>query len=206
MSFEAWAFAWATLMAGWIGIETVDGHQVALNMASLAFMVPLGISQGASTRVGNLIGAGDGPGLRRAALGALLLGGGVMSISAAAFAIFRNELPLLYTDNRAVATIAASILPLAAAFQLSDGVQVVAGGVLRGMGRPDASAIVNLFGYYAFALPLAYVLGFHTGLGLWGIWLALCIALLGVAAALALWVWRISHLPISQLQVAVRVG
>jgi multidrug resistance protein, MATE family len=204
MSLEAWAFAWATMMAGWISIDAVGGHQIALNLASLAFMVPLGISQGASTRVGNLIGSGDSSGLRRAVTASLLLGGGVMTASAASFAIFRRELPLLYSDDATVAAIATQILPLAAAFQLSDGVQVVAGGVLRGMGRPDASAIVNLVGYYAFALPLAYLLGFHLHWGLWGIWAALCIGLLAVAAALTIWARRISHLPLAHLQLTLR--
>jgi multidrug resistance protein, MATE family len=206
MSLEAWAFTLATVMAGWIGVGAVASHQIALNLAALAFMVPLGVSQGASTRVGNLIGAGDAAGLRRAVGAALLLGAGVMALSAASFAIFRRELPLLYSDDLVVAAAAAQIMPLAAAFQLSDGLQVVAGGVLRGMGRPDASAIVNLVGYYAFTLPLAYALGFWAGLGLWGIWLALCVGLLGVAVALTVWARRVAQLPLSQLQVRVRHG
>jgi MATE family multidrug resistance protein len=206
MSLEAWAFTLATVMAGWIGVSAVASHQIALNLASLAFMVPLGVSQGASTRVGNLIGAGDAAGLQRAVGASLLLGAGVMAVSAAAFAIFRHELPRLYSDDPMVAAAASQIMPLAAAFQLSDGVQVVAGGVLRGMGRPDASAVVNLVGYYVFTLPLAYVLGFQAGFGLWGIWLALCLGLLGVASALTIWARRISRLPLSQLQVAVTRG
>jgi multidrug resistance protein, MATE family len=206
MSLEGWAFALATVMAGWIGVGAVASHQIVLNLASLAFMVPLGVSQGASTRVGNMIGAGDATGLRRAVGAALLLGAGVMAVSAAAFAIFRRELPLLYSDDLAVAAAAAQIMPLAAAFQLSDGLQVVAGGVLRGMGRPDASAIVNLVGYYAFTLPLAYALGFMAGWGLWGIWLALCIGLLGVAAALTVWTRRVARLPLGQLQVRIKQG
>jgi MATE family multidrug resistance protein len=203
MSLEAWAFTWATFMAGWIGVAAVGSHQITLNMAALSFMVPLGISQGASARVGNLIGAGDGSSMRRSVLAALLLGGGVMLLFGLLFASLRVELPRLFTDDLAVAAAATAILPLAAAFQLSDGVQVVAGGVLRGMGRPNASAVANLVGYYVFALPLAYVLGFHLKLGLWGIWLAMGIGLFGVAAGLTLWVRKIALLPVEQLQLAV---
>jgi O-antigen/teichoic acid export membrane protein len=100
--------------------------------------------------------------------------------------------------------LAAMILPLAAAFQLADGVQVVAGGVLRGMGRPNAAAVINLVGYYAFALPVAYVLAFSLGLGLYGIWLALVLGLLVVAASLAGWALKTARRPLSELQL-VRV-
>jgi Na+-driven multidrug efflux pump len=98
----------------------------------------------------------------------LLLGAGVMTFSATAFTFLRYQLPVLYTDQAQVIELAAQIFPFAAAFQLSDGTQVVAGGVLRGMGRPAAAAVVNLLGYYVAALPAAYVLGFSFGYGLGG--------------------------------------
>ena len=158
------------MMAGWLSREALAGHQIVLNLAALSFMVPLGISQGAAARVGNLIGAGDLPGMRRAVRAALLLGAGAMSFSALSFIGLRYELPRLYSEELSVVLLAAQVFPLAAAFQLSDGTQVVAAGVLRGMGRPDGAALVNLLGYYVAALPLAYVLTFTQGRGLPGIW------------------------------------
>jgi len=88
-------------------------------------------------------------------------------------------------------------LPLAAAFQLFDGLQVVAGGMLRGMGRPDAAALVNLLGYYVVALPLAYVACFSWQRGLPGIWLALAVGLMVVALALLVWVRRTARRPLA---------
>jgi MATE family multidrug resistance protein len=128
--------------------------------------------------------------MRRAVRAALILGAAVMSGSALSFLLFRFQLPRLYSADAQVVAAAAQILPLAAAFQLSDGLQVVAGGVLRGMGRPDAAALANLLGYYIFALPLAYLLGFVHARGLSGIWIALSIGLAVVALALLAWVTR----------------
>jgi MATE family multidrug resistance protein len=201
ISLESTAFSLSTTMAGWLGREALASHQVVLNMASLSFMVPLGISQGASVRVGNLIGAGDEQGMRRAAQVSIALGAAVMVFSAVAFSTLRFELPGLYTDDRRVLALAAQILPLAAAFQLFDGTQVVAGGVLRGMGRPDAAAVVNLIGYYVIALPCAYVVGFVWGHGLVGIWASLAAGLTLVAVALLVWVRRTAKRPLAALRV-----
>jgi MATE family multidrug resistance protein len=190
VAFESWAFSVSTLMAGWLGRHELAGHQIVLNVASLSFMVPLGISQGAATRVGNLIGAGNLPAMRRALAAALLLGSSVMCVSAVAFILFRQQLPRLYSTDPAVIAIAAQMFPLAAAFQLSDGTQAVASGLLRGMGRPDASAVVNLIGYYVIALPFAYVFAFTYGRGLSGVWVSLVLGLTVVALALVAWVIR----------------
>jgi MATE family multidrug resistance protein len=199
---EANAFSIAALMAGWLGTVAVAGHQVALSLAALAFMVPIGISQGAATRVGNLVGAGDGTGMRHAVRASLALGIGAMTISAVAFVVFRSALPKLFTPDAAVIALSATILPVAAAFQLSDGAQGVAGGVLRGLGRPDATAVVHLFGFYAVALPAAYVFGIRGGAGLFGVWVALAAGLTVVAALLLYWVARTVRRPLSELRVA----
>jgi MATE family multidrug resistance protein len=203
---ETCAFALSTLMAGWIGREALASHQIVLNLAALSFMVPLGISQGAAIRVGNLIGAGDLPGMRRAVKAGLLLGAGVMSVSAVIFTLLRFELPRFYSQDARVILLAAQIFPFAAAFQLCDGTQVVAGGVLRGMGRPDAAAVVNLLGYYVVALPLAYVIAFVYGQGLPGIWLSLAAGLTVVAASLLIWVVRTASRPLHKLAVGAALG
>jgi len=197
LGFETCAFACATLMAGRLGRASLAGHQIVLNLASFSFMVPLGVSQGAATRVGNLIGAGDRDGMRRAVRAGLLLSVLVMSCSALTFSLFRFQLPRLYSDDVQVVALAAQILPLAAAFQLFDGLQVVAGGMLRGMGRPDAAALVNLLGYYVVALPLAYLACFSWQRGLPGIWLALAVGLMVVALALLVWVRRTARRPLA---------
>lgn len=199
IAFEAWAFSIATFMAGWLGGSAVGGHQVALNLAALAFMIPLGVSQGAATRVGNLVGAGDIAGLKAACAAALLLGAAVMVPPALIFAIFNERLPQLYGDDPEVVRQAAAILPIAAAFQLCDGCQVVASGVLRGLGRPDAGALLSLLGYYVIALPLAYVAAFHWGYGLPGIWGALALGLTLVALALMLLLRHEARRPIDEL-------
>ena len=200
IAFEAWAFSIAALMAGWIDRDAVGSHQIALSLAVFSFMVPLGVAQGAATRVGNLIGAGDGRQMRRAVGAALLLGAAVMVLPALVLLILRHELPALYSVDSGVIALAARLLPIAAAFQLFDGLQAVAGGILRGMGRPDAGAALSLVCYYVVALPLGYVLGFVADLGLPGIWLSLAFGLVILAASLLLSVRRCASFPVAQLQ------
>jgi MATE family multidrug resistance protein len=190
VGLEVWAFSIATLMAGNLGVSQLAGHQVVLNMASLTFMVPLGIAIGASTRVGNLIGAGRGEQVQRAAWVAFGLGAGTMACFGAVMIGLRAQLPRLYTDDAQVIATCSFLLPIAAAFQIFDGTQVVGCGVLRGMGRTHAPALVTLFGYYALALPVAWWLGFERQLGLAGIWWGLCLGLVVVAMLLLIWVRR----------------
>jgi MATE family multidrug resistance protein len=204
MALEAWAFSLSTLMAGWISVDALGAHHVVLNMAALAFMLPLGISMAAATRVGNLIGREDVEGMRRAVRMSIVLGAAAMLASSAAFVVLRETLPRLYTDDALVVMAAAQILPLAGAFGVADGVQVVAGGVLRGMGRPNAAALVNLVGYYALTLPLAYWLGFQQAAGLPGIWGALALGLLTVATAMVFWTRVTARRPLSELAVRLQ--
>ncbi len=190
MSLEVWAFELATLMAGRLGAIPLAAHTIALNVASLSFMVPLGVSQAAVTRVGNLIGAGEPRRAQLAAWVAVAMGAGVMTVSAVAFVVFRNLIPRIYTRDLSVIAATASVLPIAAAFQLFDGTQVVGSGILRGMGRTRPAAAFNLIGYYGLALPLAAWLGFGRGLGLTGIWWGLALGLASVALMLVAWIWR----------------
>ncbi|TDI95945.1 MAG: MATE family efflux transporter [Deltaproteobacteria bacterium] len=187
---EVWAFSISTLMAGRLGEAQLAGHSIVLNLASLSFMAPLGISIGASTRVGNLIGAGQDSAVSRACWVAFAMGAGVMTLFAAVFVLGRHWLPALYTTDPTVIEICAWILPIAALFQVFDGTQVVGGGLLRGMGRTRAAAVFNGIGYYVLALPLAWWLTFRLGTGLVGIWWGLCLGLATIATLLVLWVWR----------------
>lgn len=192
---EAWAFQISTLMAGRLDKHALAAHSIVLSIASLAFMVPLGISIGAAVRVGNLIGARDDDGARRMAWLSISLGGAVMLISAALFVLFRHQLPGLYNDDPEVLAFAASILPIAAAFQLFDGIQVVGGGVLRGYGNTRPAAIFNVIGFYVLSLPFAAYLTFYLDVGLPGIWWGLVLGLGVVSILLLLWIRLQSRRP-----------
>jgi MATE family multidrug resistance protein len=203
LSLEGWAFSLAGMLAGWLGTAALAGHTIVLNVISLWFQVPLGIALAATVRVGNAIGAGDADGARRAATLALALGSGVMLFASATFVAFPEALTRLYTAEPDVIAIALLVFPIAAAFQLFDGVQVVAGGILRGAGRTNAPAWVHLFGFYTIALPLGWRLAFAEGAGIEGIWWGLVAGLLVVSALLLVQVWRASHRPLAELRVGV---
>jgi MATE family multidrug resistance protein len=187
-SLEIWAFSGASLLAGRLGADALAAHTIVLNMAALSFMIPLGISLAAVVRVGNLIGAGRPADAQRAAWVALALGAGVMTASATLFLVFRHGLPRLYTPDASVGALATSILPIAAAFQVFDGTQVVGCGILRGMGRTRPAAVFNAVSYWLLGIPLGAWLGLYAGWGLPGIWWGLCIGLAVVAVLLVLWI------------------
>jgi MATE family multidrug resistance protein len=189
MAFEVWAFSAATLVAGSLGAIPVSAHTIALNLAALTFMVPLGVSQAAATRVGNLLGAGRASEAQHAAWVAIGLGAGFMSFSAVAFILLRNQLPLLYTPDPAVVAMCAGLLPIAGGFQLFDGLQAVGGGVLRGMGDTRPAALFNLLGHWLIGLPVGAWLALRSDWGLQGLWLGLGLGLAVVATALMLWVY-----------------
>jgi MATE family multidrug resistance protein len=187
-ALEVWAFSGAALLAGRLGAVPLAAHTIVLNLAALAFMLPLGISLAAVTRVGNLIGAQRPDDAQRAAWVALALGAGVMTASAALFVALRGELPRLYTPDAAVVAACAAILPIAAAFQVFDGTQVVGCGVLRGMGRTRPAAVFNLVSYWVLGIPIGGWLGLYAGWGLAGIWWGLAIGLAAVATLLVVWI------------------
>lgn len=190
LSLEVWAFEIATLLSGSISELALAAHAIVLQVASVSFMVPLGISQAAVTRVGNLLGAGLGDQARRAAWVAMGMGASVMAGWAVVFIVFRHHLGWIYTDDAATVALAASVLPIAAAFQLFDGVQVVGAGILRGMGSTRPAMFFNLVGFYLLALPLAWWLAFPQGMGLAGLWWGLALGLAVLAACFLLWVVR----------------
>jgi MATE family multidrug resistance protein len=187
---EGWAFQIATLLAGRLGEAELAAHVIVLNLASLAFMLPLGVSMGAATRVGNLIGAGYRPQAQRSAMIALGIGAATMTGSAVLFLFGRAWLPRLFTPDATTVALATAILPIAAAFALFDGTQVVGGGILRGMGRTRPAAIFNMVAFYVLGLPAAATLAFGFGWDLRGLWWGLCLGLMCVAAALVVYIRR----------------
>jgi MATE family multidrug resistance protein len=188
IGFEVMAFNGCVLIAGLLGQAALGAHSIALNLASLAFMIPLGISQAAVTRVGNLIGAQQLQEAKRAAWVGIFFGGTVMLGSASFFWTFQQQLPGLYTDNAEVILIAASVLPIVAAFQIFDGIQVVCAGVLRGMGRPLPSTLANLFAFWVIGLPVGYWTAIELGFRIKALWWSLVIGLSLVAVLLTLWI------------------
>ncbi len=190
MGLEFWAFSISTLWSGWLGHDPLAAHTIVLSISSLTFMVPMGISFAAVTRIGNLIGAGEHQAAQRAGWVALGLGGVVMTVAAVVLVLGRRLLPALFSHDAGVIALCATILPIAAAFQIGDGLQVIGSGVLRGMGKTVPAALIYLLGFYAVALPLAYVLGVRGGYGLAGVWWGLAVGLTLVAGLLVFWIHR----------------
>lgn len=188
LGLELWAFQAAMLFAGWLGDAPLAAYTIVLNIASCSFMLPVGIAIAAVTRVGNLLGSERPREAQRAAWVALSLGAGVMLASAALMYGLRHRLPALFDADPEVYALAVVSIPVTAAFQVFDGVQVVGFGVLRAMGRTRKAALVNFVGYYAIALPLAYWLAFERGHGITGLWWGLTVGLALVASALLAWI------------------
>lgn len=184
IALELWAFQFGTVIAGRISHVALGAHAIALNLSATSFMVPLGFSIGASARVGALIGAEQPERAQRAAHTALELIAAYSLTAGALFVLGRTLLPTLYSTDAAVVAAASAVLPIAGAFQLLDGLQATGGGILRGMGKPRVTAVINLVGYFVIAIPFAYYTGLYTSLGLSGVWLGYAAGLIFTASAL----------------------
>ncbi|HEX7937584.1 MAG TPA: MATE family efflux transporter [Gemmatimonadaceae bacterium] len=178
---EISAFGTIGLLTGKFGAEQVAAYQIALNMAALTFMVPLGVSAAASVRVGNAVGAGDAPRSRVAARQAYLLGIGFMSTTAILFLTLPEQLAGLYTRDATVIAIAGLLVPIAGVFQIFDGMQAVGAGVLRGLGDTRVPLVAMLTGYWLIGVPVSVWLGFYTNLGSVGLWWGFVAGLASVA-------------------------
>ncbi|EMR03402.1 MATE family efflux transporter [Cesiribacter andamanensis] len=188
--FEVGAFSGAVIMAGWMGDTQQAAHQIAINLASMSYMIASGISAAATVQVGNLLGRKDLPGVRMAGITATVLVLGLQTLFAFIFLFGRYLLPTFYIDNEQVIEVAAGLLVIAAFFQLSDGVQVVGLGALRGMEDVRIPTWITLFAYWVLALPLGYVLGFVFDMGINGVWWGLLTGLTVAAVLLAVRFWR----------------
>jgi len=184
MMFEVGAFAASALMMGWLGVATQAAHQIAINVASVTYMAASGIAAAATIRVGNLRGSGDLAGARQAGFAAYWLTFGFMSAMGLLLLGLRYFIPAFYNTDPAVVSQAITLLAIAAAFQISDGVQVVGLGALRGLEDVKVPSVVALLAYWAIALPLGYYLGFELKMGAPGVWLGLLTGLSIVAVVL----------------------
>lgn len=175
--FEVGAFSCAAIMMGWLGAQALAAHQIALNMAAVSYMMVTGIAAASTVRVGNQLGKQDIPNMRRAGFSAFLMGLMLMTLSAIIFVVGKHFLPSLYIDEPEVIELAGSLLIVAAFFQLSDGVQAVGLGTLRGMADVKIPTIITLVAYWLVGLPIAYGLAFTMELGPHGIWYGLLLSL-----------------------------
>jgi MATE family multidrug resistance protein len=149
-------------------------------------MVPLGIASAAAVSVGQAVGRGDVQAARRNGYIAIGLGCAFMSCSAIVFLTMPRAILLIYSSDAGVLALGVPLLAMAAAFQLSDGIQTVTTGALRGLGNTRLPMIANLLGYWFFGLPIGYALCFHWNLGVYGLWIGLTLGLTVIAATLLL--------------------
>jgi MATE family multidrug resistance protein len=186
---EIGVFALATALIARLDAASLAGHQIALNLASLTFMVPLGISSAAAVRVGHLIGQRDPAAAGRAGWSALACGVAFMSLAAVAFLTIPERIARIYTADPAVIRMSVTLLAIAAVFQMFDGCQVVVAGALRGTGNTRTPMWCNLLFYWFVGLPLGIWLCFRAGWGAAGLWTGLCCGLILIGSVL-LFAWR----------------
>jgi MATE family multidrug resistance protein len=181
---EIGAFGAAAVLAGRLSPVAMAAHQIALNCAAVSYMVPLGISSAAAVAVGQAVGGKNFARARRMGYMAVGLGVGFMACSAAAFLAIPQRILSIYTTDVGVLITGASLLAIAAVFQLFDGLQTVLTGALRGVGNTSVAMWVNFAGYWLFGLPVGYYLCFHRGYGVMGLWWGLTIALILISLTL----------------------
>jgi multidrug resistance protein, MATE family len=188
--FEIGAFSGAIIMAGWIGAKQQAAHQIAINLASVTYMMASGISAAAGIKSGNYFGARQFRELRMSAIASYHMVLIFMSTTALIFMACCRVLPLMYITDPAVVDIAAGLIIIAAFFQLFDGTQVVGLGILRGLGDVKVPTIITFLAYWVLGLPVGYFLGIYLGFGVQGIWWGL---LLGLLTASILLFFRFQH-------------
>lgn len=199
--FESFAFGLTALFMGWMGTASLAGHEIALNMAALTFMVPLGVSGAAAAVVGRAIGRGDLQTARRDAVAAIVCGVGFMCISAVVFIAAPRQLTALYTAEAATVAVAVALIPLAGWFQVFDGLQAVTSGVLRGTGDTRVPAILHMVAFWGIGIPLGYYLGFHTPYRERGLWIGLVAGLAAAAVLQSARVYRRLQSDIARVQI-----
>ena len=189
--FEVAAFDFSLVMMGWLGTKALAAHQIAINLATISYMTTSGLAAAATIRVSNELGKRDGRGLRRAAFILHGMALALMTVWALIFILGNNYLPHLYVEDVDVIVIAGPLIIIAGLFQLSDGMQVVCIGALRGLQDVKVPSVLIFISYWIIGLPLGYWLGFHTGMGPVGIWIGLLIGLTLTASAM---LWRFNYM------------
>ena len=190
VTLEVGVFAAATALAGKLDPVSSGSHQIALNIAALAFMVPLGLSSAGAVRVGHAIGARDESRAVLAGWTALATSSAIMAIIGLVLFLWPQVLISAFTTDQRVIDIGVRLLAIAAAFQLFDGTQAVVTGVLRGIGETRSPMVINVIGHWLFGLPVGYTLCFWYAWGVLGLWIGLSIGLIFTALVLSAVWWR----------------
>lgn len=196
MAFETTLFNAAALMMGLIGASSLAAYAVVIQLCSVSFMIPLGINQAATVRVGIAYGSHDPQAIARAGWTSYAMGVGFMALSALVMMTLPRVLLGAFIDvdspeNAEVVALATGFLAVAALFQIVDGAQAVAAGMLRGLQDTTVPMIYAAFGYWGIGLPLGIALAFHFGFEGVGVWIGLCAGLAVVAVLLlARWLRR----------------
>ena len=190
---EIGMFAAIALLMGRLGIVEVAAHQVAINFAALAFMIPLGIATATTIRVGHALGEGNGAQAGFRGMTGITSAGMCMLFSAGIMLLFPELIVAIYTDDQSVRELAVELLFMAAIFQLSDGIQIAANGALRGMKDTFYPLLITLVVYWMFGLPLSYYLGFSRDFGAQGLWMGLVASLTMAAIWLVIRFRRLSR-------------
>ena len=177
-------FATVMVLMGMLGTTELASHQVAINLASLTFMVPMGVAQAGGVLVGQAVGRSDDEAARRSAGAAVFCGVSFMSGTALLFLVAPNLLASLYTDDAAVLALSVSLIQIAGVFQIFDGLQVVATGVLRGIGDTRVPMLVGLLGFWIVGMPISIWLGLYADRGAIGLWWGLVAGLAATAVFL----------------------
>lgn len=180
---EVAAFALSGIMMGWIGVVPLAAHNIALGLASVTFMVVTGIGSGTTIRVSHQYSLKDYESMRKAAWASIHMVVAIMSMTAILFALFRFQLPWLYTSDKEVINVAAQLLIMAAIFQVFDGAQVVLLSILRGLADVRKAMIYAFIAYILINIPISYVLAFVFDLGPIGIWIGFVFGI-GIASVL----------------------
>lgn len=205
VAFQQWlevgVFAAGAVAIGWIGVKQLAAHEVAINLAALTFMVPMGVAAAAAAMVGRAIGRGDIAAARRDAVASIGVVLGFMVLAAIVFVCVPGGLASLFLEDPETVAIAGSLIAIAGVFQVFDGIQGVCAGVLRGAADTRVPMLLHLGGFWGIGAPLGLVLAFPAGLGPRGVWLGYLGSLMVVAGAQLLRVrWLLSR-PIERLRI-----
>lgn len=190
MVIEILAFSIGAIMIGWISKEALAGHQVAIGMASMTYMISFGLASGTTIRVSHAFCDHDRNELKHAVLASLHIVVLFMSLMGILFVLLRNRLPILFTSDPEVIKVAAGLLIVGAFFQIFDGVQVVLLGALRGMADVRIPMFIAFFSYIAVCLPISYLLAFVFNFGYSGVWIGF---IFGLSTAAILFGLRLKY-------------
>lgn len=198
IGLEIAVFGAATLLAGRLSTVSLAAHHIALNLASMTFMVPLGVASAGAVAVGQALGQGEQGEAKRAGWVALGFAGGFMCLAGVVFAVWPRVVLRAFTSDEELLRMGEGLLRIAAVFQLFDGLQVAATGILRGAGETRLPMLANLAGHWVLGLPLGYWLCFGQGMDAAGLWAGLSVGLMVVAVLLVVYWWRLGLVNIGQ--------